>query len=186
MSFWWGRNSPLRKEEKDMNFEEIIRKRTATRKFQNILVEQEKLEKVLEAGRLAPTAKNYQPQHFFVIKTKKGFAKIDKASPCRYGAPIVVMVCSDKEIAFHQNNYSTYEMDATISATHMILEATNVGLDSIWVEMFDRNILKKEFHLKESLEVVCLLMLGYKSSDCPVNPMHSIRKPLHEMVEYIE
>ena len=168
-----------------MEFEEIIRKRTSTRKFKDKKLEKEKIDKILEAGRVAPTAKNKQPQKIFVVESEIGLKKIDKASPCRYNAPVVLMVCSDKSIAFHKENYSTYEMDATIVATHMMLEATNIDVENIWIEMFDQNILKKEFNLDENLEVICLLMLGYKSDDCPVNPMHEIRKPIHELVEYV-
>ncbi len=168
-----------------MEFEEIIRKRTSTRKFKDKKLEKEKLDKILEAGRVAPTAKNKQPQKIFVVESEVGLKKIDKASPCRYNAPVVLMVCSDKSIAFHKENYSTYEMDATIVTTHMMLEATNVEVENIWIEMFDQNILKKEFNLDENLEVICLLMLGYQSDDCPVNPMHNIRKPMHELVEYV-
>ena len=168
-----------------MNFEDVIRLRTATRKFEDTFVEREKVEKILEAGRLAPTAKNLQPQKIFVVTSKKGLIQIDKASPCRYNAPLVLMVCSDKSVAFQKNNYSTYEMDAVIVATHMMLEATNLGVDNVWVELFDRNILKKEFNLKEDLEPICLLMLGYRSSDCPVNPIHKVRKELSEIVEYV-
>ena len=168
-----------------MNFEDVIRLRTATRKFDHISVERSKIEKILEAGRLAPTAKNLQPQKIFVVTSKKGLIQIDKASPYRYNAPLVLMVCSDKSVAFQKNNYSTYEMDAVIAATHMMLEATNLGVDNIWIEMFDKNILKKEFKLEEDLEPICLLMLGYRSSDCPVNPMHKVRKELSEIVEYV-
>lgn len=168
-----------------MEFEEIIRKRTSIRKFKDKKLEKEKLDKILEAGRVAPTAKNKQPQKIFVVESEFGLKKIDKASPCRYNAPVVLMVCSDKSIAFHKEDYSTYEMDATIVATHMMLEATNIEVENVWIEMFDQNILKKEFNLDENLEVICLLMLGYKSDDCPVNPMHNIRKPIHELVEYV-
>ena len=168
-----------------MKFEDVIRLRTATRKFDHTLVEKRKIEKILEAGRLAPTAKNLQPQKIFVVSSEEGLIQIDKASPCRYNAPLVLMVCSDKSRAFQKNGYSTYEMDAVIVATHMMLEATNLGVDNVWVEMFDKSILKKEFKLKEDLEPICLLMLGYRSSDCPVNPMHGVRKELSEMVEYV-
>lgn len=168
-----------------MLFEEVIRCRTATRKFEDTFVEREKVEKILEAGRLAPTAKNMQPQKVFVIASENGLLKVDKASPCRYHAPLVLLVCSDKSVAFQKDGYSTYEMDAVIVATHMMLEATNLGVDNVWVEMFDRNILKKEFNLKDPLEPICLLMLGYRASDCPVNPMHEVRNPISEMVEYV-
>lgn len=167
-----------------MDFEYVIKNRTATRKFQNKKVEKEIIEKILEVGRLAPTAKNQQPQKIYVVESEKGLAKIDKASPCRYNAQTVLLVCSDKNIAWNKDEYSTYEMDASIVATHLILGATNYGIDNIWVEMFDKDVLKKEFNLEESVEPVCLIPLGYKTEDYTGNPMHNKRKEIKEFVEY--
>lgn len=167
-----------------MEFEKVIRERTAVRKFKNEQINEEKLNSVLEAGRLAPTAKNIQPQKIYVVQSKIGLEKIDKISPCRYNAPIVLVVCSDKDIAFKKENYSTYEMDACIVATHLMLEATNVGLGSIWIEMFDKEQLKKEFNLDTNIEPICLIPIGYASDDYQGNPMHNIRKDITEIVEY--
>ena len=167
------------------DFETVIRNRTATRKFKDIKVENEKINRILEAGRLAPTAKNKQPQKIYVASSKEALDKIDKVSPCRYGAPTVLIVCSDKNIAWAKDDYSTYEMDACIVATHMMLEATNVGVDNIWIEMFDKQKLKKEFELDDNLEPICLILLGYKASDYAGNPLHNQRKDLNEIVQFI-
>ena len=75
-------------------------------------------------------------------------------------------------------------MDACIVATHMMLEATNVGLGSIWIEFFDAKKLKQEFNLDSNIEPICLIPLGYVADDYNGNPMHSIRKNIKEMVEY--
>lgn len=167
-----------------MEFEKVIRERTAIRKFKDEQIKKEELDSILEAGRLAPTAKNIQPQKIYVVQSKEGIEKIDKASPCRYNAPTVLVVCSDKDIAFKKEDYSTYEMDACIVATHMMLEATNVGLGSIWIEFFDAKKLKQEFNLDSNIEPICLIPLGYVADDYNGNPMHSIRKNIKEMVEY--
>lgn len=167
-----------------MNFEKVIKERFSTRKFSEMQVEQEKLDKILEAGRIAPTAKNLQPFKIYVIKSEEGLQKIDEASPCRYNAPCVLLVCGDKETAFTKGDYSTYEMDSCIVATHMMLEATNVGIDNIWIEMFDKDILRKEFDIPEKLEPICLLPIGYKAEDCQPSPLHSKRKSINEIVEY--
>ena len=166
-----------------MDFEEIIRKRTAVRSFKNEKVNKELINKILDAGRVAPTAKNQQPQKIYVIETEESLSKINDASPCIYGAQTVLLVCSDRNIAFNKGDYSTYEMDACIVATHMMLEATNIGVDNIWVEMFDSNKIKESFNIKE--EPICLIPIGYKTEDCPKNPMHEIRKALSETVEFI-
>lgn len=167
------------------DFETVIRDRTATRKFKDKKVEMEKINKILEAGRLAPTAKNLQPQKIYVATSAEALEKIDKVSPCRYGAPTVLIVCSDKSMAFTKDGYSTYEMDASIVATHMMLEATNVGIDNIWIEMFDKEELKKEFNLADNVEPICLIPLGYKADDYKGNPLHNQRKDLKETVEFI-
>ena len=168
-----------------MEFNEVIKKRTATRKFKDVVVSDDIINQILEAGRLAPTAKNQQPQLIYVIKSKDAIATIDSASPCRYNAPVVLLVCSDKDIAWHNNDYSTYEMDASIVATHLMLEATNLGVDSVWVEMMDKNIIKRAFNLSSSVEPICLLPIGYASDDYMGNPMHNKRKDLSETVKYL-
>ncbi len=167
-----------------MEFEKVIRERFAARKFKDDVINDELINKILEAGNLAPTAKNSQPQKIYVVKSKEGLEKIDKASPCRYNAPVCIIVASDKNIAWSKGDYSTYEMDACIVATHMMLEATNLGVNNIWIEMFDKNILKEEFNLDANIEPICLIPLGYKTDDCIPSPMHKIRKDLSEIVEY--
>ena len=167
-----------------MEFEDIIRKRTSIRKFSDKVVEQDKLDKILEAGRLAPTAKNNQPLKIYVINSEEGLLKIDNASRCRYGAKTVLIICGNKEAAYHKGDYSTYEMDSCIVTTHMMLEATNIGVDNIWIESFDESILRDEFNIPVEYIPVCLLPLGYRSSDCPINPLHEKRKNIEDIVEY--
>jgi nitroreductase len=168
-----------------MEFENIIRKRTSVRKFSDKDLENEKLDKILEAGRLAPTAKNNQPFKIYVVNSEEGLLKIDNASRCRYGAKTVLIVCGNKEEAYHKGDYSTYEMDACIVATHMMLEATNQGINNIWVEMFDGEVLREEFNLSDNIVPICLLPIGYKDENCPASPNHNKRKDLTELVEYV-
>ncbi len=167
-----------------MEFEEIIRKRTSVRKFSDKRISEENLNKVLEAGRLAPTAKNNQPIKIYVVSSDEGLNKIDKASRCRYGALTALIVCGNKENAYHKGDYTTYEMDSCIVGTHMMLESTNLGIDNIWVESFDENILREEFDIPSELTPVFLMPLGYKAEDCPMNPLHDKRKTLEEIIEY--
>ena len=69
-------------------------------------------------------------------------------------------------------------------ATHMMLEATNLGVDNIWIESFDENVLRKEFNIASEYIPVCLLPLGYKAIDCPINSLHEVRKNIKDIVEY--
>lgn len=167
-----------------MEFEEVIRKRTAVRKFSDRKLEKEKLDKILEAGRLAPTAKNNQPIKIYFVQSDEGIDKIDKATRCRYGAKTVLIICGNKEQSFKKDDFTTYEMDSCIVATHIMLEATNLGVDNIWIEAFDGKILREEFNISNELVPVCLLPLGYKAEDCPMNPLHNIRKSIKDIVEY--
>ena len=168
-----------------MEFINVCKEREATRKFKSKPVDEDIIRKILEVGRLAPTAKNQQPQKIYVVSSKEGLDKIDKASPCRYNAPTVLLVCGDKKVAWSKGNYSTYEMDACIVATHLMLGATNYGVDNIWIEMFDKDIIKREFNLGENIEPICLIPLGYKTEDYAGNPLHHQRKELEETVQYI-
>ncbi len=167
-----------------MEFEKVINERFSVRKFKNQAVNKVLIEKILAAGNLAPTAKNNQPQKIYVVQSKEGLAKIDKATPCRYNAPICLIIASDKNIAWQKGDYSTYEMDACIVATHMMLEATNLNIDNIWIKMFDKSVLKAEFNMAESIEPVCLMPLGYKTDDCKPSLMHTKRKNIQDIVEY--
>ena len=70
-------------------------------------------------------------------------------------------------------------------ATHMMLEATNIGVDNIWIEMFDKEELKKQFNLENNIEPICLLLVGYKADDYKGNPLHTQRKNLEDIVKFI-
>lgn len=167
-----------------MEFEKVIRERKSTRLFSNKEVEQDKIDMILEAARIAPTAKNSQPIKIYVVKSEEGLKKIDKSSPCRYKSPLVFIVCADREKAFRKSEYSSFEMDASIVTTHMMLEATNIGLDNIWIGMFKEDVLRSEFDIPDNLIPVSLLNVGYKSKLCPPSPLHNIRKSIDKLVEY--
>ena len=170
-----------------MEFKEVIKNRYSCKKYSDRAVEPEKLAAVLEAGRLAPTAKNLQEQHIYVIQSAEGLAKIDGATPCRYGAPAVLAV------AFDKNNVFTYPgekrdsgiEDATIVATHMILAAADEGLDSCWLNFFDPEKLAASLGLPENEEILMLLDLGYAAEGAGPLPNHTSRKCLDETVSYI-
>lgn len=168
-----------------MNYEDVIRKREACRKFSDYKLTEEELDKILEAGSLAPSAKNLQPIKIIVCRSEESLNKIDIASPCRYGAKQVLIVCGMPNFAYKEGDYSGYEVDASICATHMMLEATNIGIDNIWVRMFDSKKIKELFKLDEGIEPVCLIPIGKKAMDCPLSPNHNKRKDKSELVDYI-
>lgn len=106
-----------------MEFREVIKNRYSCKKYSDRQVEKEKLEAILNAGRLAPTAKNLQEQHIYVLQSAEVLDKFDQVSPCRYGAPTVLVVAFDKNNVYlypGEKRDSGVE-DASIVATHMIL-----------------------------------------------------------------
>ena len=170
-----------------MEFKEVVSKRYSCKKYSGRQVEAEKLEAILQAGRLAPTAKNLQEQHIYVIQSAEALAKIDAITPCRYGAPTVLAV------AFDKNNVFTYPggkrdsgmEDASIVATHMILAAADEGVDSCWVNFFDPDQAAEKLGLPENEEVLMLMDLGYAAEGAGPLANHGSRKALEETVTYL-
>lgn len=118
-----------------MEFAEVVKNRYSCKKYDEKQISAEQLDAVLQAGRLAPTAKNLQGQRIYVVQSAEGLAKIDELTPCRYGAPTVLVVAFDKNSVFvypGEEANSGVE-DASIVATHMMLAATNTGVDSCWL-----------------------------------------------------
>ena len=173
-------------EEPEMEFTQVVKNRYSCKKFSDRAVEPAKLEEILEAGRAAPTAKNLQEQRIYVVQSQAGLEMIDRITPCRYGAPVCVIV------AFDTQNMYTYPggkrtsgvEDAAIVATHMLLAAANAGVDSCWLNCFDPDKLAKELNLPDNEEVLMILDLGYAAEDAAPLPNHFSRKALAETVSY--
>ena len=170
-----------------MEFKTVVQNRFSCKKYSNRQVESEKLTAILEAGRLAPTAKNLQEQHIYVVQNPDVLAKIDTVTPCRYGAPTVLVV------AYDRNNVLTYPggkrdsgtEDGTIVATHMILAAADEGVDSCWINYLDPDKLAEALGLPENEEVLMVMDLGYGAEGAGPLPKHFDRKPLSETVSYM-
>ena len=171
----------------NMDFEEVIKNRYSCKKYSDKKVEKEKLDKILEAGRLAPTAKNLQEYHIYVIQSEKNLKKIDEVTPCRYGASTVLLVTYDKTNVFTYPGGSRNSgiEDASIVATHMMLAAKNQGVESCWINFLDPDITHKKFRLPAKEEVLMMLDLGYPAEDSEINPLHDKRKDLSETVTFI-
>lgn len=171
----------------NMDFEEVIKNRYSCKKYSDKKVEKEKLDKILEAGRLAPTAKNLQEYHIYVIQSEKNLKKVDEVTPCRYGASTVLLVTYDKTNVFTYPGGSRDSgiEDATIVATHMMLAAKNQGVESCWINFLDPDITHKKFRLPAKEEVLMMLDIGYPAEDCEINPLHDKRKDLSETVSFI-
>lgn len=149
-----------------MDFMELCKTRRSVRRFQDRPIEQEKLDLILEAGRLAPTAANLQPQRIYVLTSPEAMAKAaEAAAHMVHDAPAALLVCYDSDTSWKADRfgeeYDGGEVDAAIVATHMMMEATELGLGSLWVRGFNSVKAHEVFELPENIHVICFLVLGY-------------------------
>ena len=117
-----------------MDFITIAKQRMSVRDYKETKVEPEKLEQILEAAHVAPTAANLQPIRLIAVQSEEGLAKISKAANI-YGAPLAIIVCADHDKAWVRpfDQKQTGDIDASILTDHMMLQATELGLGSLWI-----------------------------------------------------
>ena len=168
-----------------MSFLELTQARYSTRRFSSKPVEEEKLAALYEVIRNAPTARNLQPERVYVLRSEEAITKANKATPCMYGAKLAFLVCVDLDSVWRapsRPDVTTAEIDGAIVTTQLALEATELGLGSVIVRMFDVEQTKKLFDLPENIQPVLFLPVGYKDEQDAPSPKHSDKKPLQELV----
>lgn len=167
-----------------MEFLELAKKRYSVRKYLDKKVEEEKLLKILEAGRIAPTGANTQPQRFIIVKDEKGFSKLNKGAET-YGAPLAIIVCADQSVSWKRpyDGKDIAEIDASIVTDHMMLQATELGLGTCWVCYFDEETIREQFNIAEHIDPVNILVIGYPGADQASPDRHKkSRKPLSQLI----
>ena len=167
-----------------MDFLELAKDRYSVRKMSEKKVKKEDLDKILEAARLSPTAKNLQRQRLLVIDTQEGIEEIKKCTPCDFGASTIIVISYEKDDENEESEFSRKYglIDTGIVATHMCLEATNLGLGSTMVGLFDRELTKKLFNIPDKYQPELLLPIGY--IDRKPSILHDRRKRIEELVQY--
>lgn len=169
-----------------MNFLELSKQRYSARNYSSDMIEQEKLDYILECSRFAPSAVNYQPWHFFVIKSNEQRRLIQQSYPREWfaEAPLYIVVCADSSMAWvrKSDNKNHSDIDAAIAAEHICLAATEQGLGSCWVCNFDSDILKKNLHLTPNEYPVTIISLGYVKQ---LPEKSSQRKDITEIVSIL-
>lgn len=167
-----------------MTFLELAAERYSVRNFNSQEVESEKLAQILEAGRIAPTACNNQPQRIKVITSAEDLAKVDKSTPYRFGAPVVLLICYDKTACWKRkfDGAASGEVDASIVTTHLMLAAQDLGLGACWVMHFDPVKTTELFALPENIAPVAFLPIGYPAQNAVPSERHSDRKPLSDIL----
>lgn len=169
-----------------MNFIEIAKKRYSVRSYTDKTVEAEKLDKILEAAHVAPTAANRQPVRLIVVESKDGLEKIGKGAEL-YGAPLAIIVCADHSRAWVRpyDKKQTADIDASILTDHMMLQATELGLGSVWICYFKPDVIRNEFELPDNLEPINILAIGYSDEEAADPERHSeTRISVKELISY--
>ena len=171
-----------------MTFLELAKNRYSERLFDSRPVEQEKLEQILEAGRIVPTACNYQPQRIYVIRSEEALAKVRAMRVSHHDAPLMLLVCYDQSAAWKNpgdrryERYCSGEQDATIAATTMMYAAEELGVHSLWLRGFDSVEAAETFGLPETIVPVMMFAMGYPSDQSKPHAWHFKRQPMEDMV----
>ena len=167
-----------------MEFLDLVNKRYSERYFAGTPIEEEKLNKILEAGRLVPTACNCQPQKFYILKSKKALELAAKVTPFTYNAPILILVCYDKNEVWknkREEGYNSGEQDIAIAATTMMYEAEFLGIHTLWIRGFNSKTATEIFNLSENIIPGMFLALGYPSEKSKPSDWHFKRKGIKEL-----
>jgi len=168
-----------------MDFQELARRRYSCRSYLNKPVEEEKLLRVLETARLAPSAKNLQPWHFVVIREEDHLANVKSCYNGNWlrSAPLIIIACGDHKSAWYRADGKNHtDIDVAIAIDHLTLAATDMGLATCWICKFDVIRCAKILQLPEGVEPIAMIPLGYPA-DQPDIDRHSLeRKKLDDIL----
>lgn len=171
-----------------MDFLDLVKERYSCRSFAKKEIEKEKIEKILEAARLAPTAVNYQPQRILILNEKEKLSKLSECTRMGWNAPLIMIICYDKTISWKSKFDGRDEgiIDATIATTQMMLEVQNLGLGSTWIGYFDSAKVREVYKIPENLEIIAMLAIGYPSEEAKPSEKHYQRKSIEEITYWNE
>ena len=171
-----------------MSLLDIMKDRWSVRSYKSDMIEDEKLDYIIKAGRVAPTACNNQPQRIFVVKSPEAVEKLNTVCRYTFGAPVVLVICYDTEREWKNKRAGgkgSGETDAAIVATHMMLAAWDIGIGSCWVNYFKPSEVKAAFGLPENETPVLLLPLGYPAENSKPAKLHSESKDMSEIIKIL-
>ena len=162
-----------------MDFYQVIQSRKSIRAYKTDLISDDILERILEAGRIAPSAKNIQPWKFIVIKNpeiKKALVTACRNQEFIAQAPIVICAVALEKIAWGNMGgyWSSYPVDITIALDHMILAATNEGLGTCWIGAYNEVEVKRILKIPEDVKVIALTPIGYPIQNPDAKPRKSL------------
>ena len=164
-----------------MELLELMKERYSCRDFEDKEVEQEKIDLIMEAASLAPTAVNKQPQRIMILRGEE-LKKVDECTRFGFNAPLNFLICYDKEISWHRrsDNVDHGIIDASIVHTHMMLMAQSLGLGTTWVCAFDEPKAREIFNIPDNYVIEGFMPTGYPAAS--PSEMHYKRKKADELV----
>ena len=169
-----------------MDFQQVLDNRFSVREFADKNVEQQKIDEILAVAQIAPTAKNIQPQKIYVVQSAEGMDKFRQCTKCHFDAPMGFIVCYDDDQSFKGRDGREFGvLDASIVTTYMMLKATELGLGTTWVGLFDAQLTKQLFNMPDNIVPLAYLPVGYAKDGCQPNPRHFDKKPLADTVELV-
>ena len=166
-----------------MQFVELAKKRYSVRSYKSGPVEKDKLQLVLEAARLAPTAANRQAFRIIVISTQERGSELLRIYNKQWfvQAPMLICVCAVPDEAWIRRDGKNYcEVDAAIVMDHMVLAATDLGLGTCWIAAFDAVAAREVLSIPQQITPIAFTPLGYPADQ----PIEKKRKNLEELVKY--
>ena len=169
-----------------MTFLQMAKNRYSARKFTDRKVEQQQIDQILEAARIAPTARNNQPQHVIVITDPELLEKLKECTVYTFHAPLNFLICYDVKKAWIRasDKKEMGHVDVAIVVTHMMLAIEDIGLGATWVSGFDPIKAAEIFDLPENIIPVALMPTGYPVDPPRVGPLHEQRIDIQDFVHY--
>ncbi len=168
-----------------MDFKELAKKRYSCRYLTGEKIDSKLIDSIIETAILAPTAVNKQPVKIFIMDSENAKNHIKEVCQWTFGAETFLIVAYKKEDAwtrkFDDHNFG--EVDASIVATHIMLEITDLGLDTTWVGHFDAPKLKSLCPEMKDYELIAVFPIGYASEKAKPASLHFQRKSREELVE---
>ena len=170
------------------DFLTLLQHRRSIRKYQERSVEREKTDKILQAALMSPAGKRLNPWEFVVVEDREVLCRMSKCrtygSQLLEGSPLGIVICADHQLS------DTWQFDCAITAMNMMLEATDLGLGSCWVQIYNREtedhvsaeeMVRQLLDIPEHMAVVCVLSIGYINEDrkpydlakLPYNKIHN-------------
>ena len=167
-------------------FLDMAKERWSVRRFAPEQISAEHLKRIMEAGRHAPSACNYQPWRVLVLQSDEAIARVRRLTHWAFNAPTVLLMCVDLAESWKGVDGSdSGEVDAAIALDHMMMEAWECGVGSTWVRGFDECIMRAAFNLPASWRVVAMMPMGYPAANARPSSWHYPRKAAEDLFTII-